>query len=344
MAEVDQHDSDRTEDPTQKRLDEALQRGDVVKSQEVSTWFVIAGGSLVLAAFSGSMGGDLTLTLRGLIANAHQIPLDGVGVLSIAGRIERCGAGVEGFAPGERVMATLDRGGFAEVAVTAAVNVVRLPDTIDDITAAGFAIAYGTAYGALVWAGRLRPGETLLVHGAAGGVGLATVECGQALGARVIASARGAEHLEVAKAHGAEMLIDTASEDVRARVRELTDGRGADVVFDPIGGEVFTASLRSIAWEGRLLVIGFASGQIPQIPANLLLVKNAAAIGFYWGSYRRHDPARVQTAFDELLRWHAEGRIRPHVSEVHPLGDAKRALGRLLARQSTGKVVLTMDS
>ncbi len=240
-------------------------------------------------------------------------------------------------------MATLDRGGFAEAAVTAAGNVVRLPDSIDDVSAAGFAIAYGTAYGALAWAGRLRSGETLLVHGAAGGVGLAAVECGRALGARVIASARGAKHLEVAKAQGAQALIDTASEDVRARVKELTDGRGADVVFDPVGGEVFAASLRSIAWAGRLLVIGFASGQIPQIPANLLLVKNAAAIGFYWGSYRRHDPARVQAAFGELLRWHAEDRIRPHVSETHPLGEAKSALQRLLARQSTGKVVLTMD-
>jgi NADPH2:quinone reductase len=270
-------------------------------------------------------------------------PLPFVPGMEVAGQIEQCGEGVAGFVPGERVMATLDRGGFAEAVVTPAVNVVRLPDSIDNPTAAGFAIAYGTAYGALCWAARLRAGESLLVHGAAGGVGLATVECGRALGARVIATARGAEHLRVAKAHGAEALIDTASEDVRARVKELTDGRGADVVFDPIGGELFTASLRSIAWEGRLLVIGFASGQIPQIPANLLLVKNAAVVGFYWGSYRRHDPARVHAAFGELLRWHADGRIRPHISEVHPLGQAKSALERLLARQSTGKVVLTVD-
>ena len=181
------------------------------------------------------------------------------------------------------------------------------------------------------------------MHGAAGGVGLAAVECGRALGARVIATARGAAHLKVAKAHGAEALIDTAGEDVRTRVKELTEGRGADVVFDPVGGDLFTASLRSIAWGGRLLVIGFASGQIPQIPANLLLVKNAAAIGFYWGSYRRQDPARVHAAFEELLRWQADRRIRPHVSEIHPLSQAKSALERLLARQSTGKVVLTMD-
>jgi NADPH:quinone reductase len=147
----------------------------------------------------------------------------------------------------------------------------------------------------------------------------------------------------VAREHGADAVIDTASEDVRARIKALTDGRGADVIFDPIGGDIFQASLRSIAWEGRLLVIGFASGQIPQIPANLLLVKNASAVGFYWGSYRRHDPARVRAAFEELLRWHGEGRIKPLVSEVRPLAEAPEALERLLSRQTSGKIVLTID-
>ena len=282
-----------------------------------------------------------TLIIKGQYQDKPALPF--VPGMEIAGQIEQCGAGVAGFMPGDRVMATPDHGGFAEAAVTAASNVVRLPDSIDYPTAAGLAIAYGTAYGALVWAGRLQAGETLLVHGAAGGVGLAAVECGRALGARVVATARGAAHLKVAKAHGAEALIDTAGEDVRTRVKELTEGHGADVAFDPVGGDLFMASLRSIAWEGRLLVIGFASGQIPQIPANLLLVKNAAAIGFYWGSYRRQDPARVHAAFEELLRWQADRRIQPHVSEIHPLSQAKSALERLLQRQSTGKVVLTMD-
>ena len=270
-------------------------------------------------------------------------PLPFVPGMEIAGRIEACGPGVAGFTPGERVMAALDRGGFAEAVVCSVEDVVRLPDGIDDVTAAGFAIAYGTAYGALRWAGRLQAGETLVVHGAAGGVGLATVECGRALGARVIATARGENHLSVAREHGAQATIDTASEDVRARLKALTDGRGADVVFDPIGGDLFQASLRAIAWEGRLLVIGFASGEIPQIPANLLLVKNASAVGFYWGSYRRHDRARVRAAFAELLRWHGEGRIAPLVSEVRPLGEAPAALQRLLSRQSSGKIVLTVD-
>jgi NADPH2:quinone reductase len=147
----------------------------------------------------------------------------------------------------------------------------------------------------------------------------------------------------VATAHGADATIDTAGEDVRARIKALTDGRGADVIFDPVGGDIFQASLRSIAWEGRLLVIGFASGQIPQVPANLLLVKNASAVGFYWGSYRRHDPGRVRAAFEQLLRWHGERRIEPLVSEVRPLAQAREALERLLARQTSGKIVLTID-
>jgi NADPH:quinone reductase len=282
-----------------------------------------------------------TLIIRGQYQDKPALPF--VPGMEIAGRIAACGPGVAGFTPGDRVMAALDRGGFAEAAVCPVEDVVRLPDGVDDITAAGFAIAYGTAYGALSWAGRLCAGETLVVHGAAGGVGLATVECGRALGARVIATARGEDHLRVAREHGAAATIDTAREDVRERIKALTDGRGANVIFDPIGGDVFQASLRCIAGEGRLLVIGFASGQIPQIPANLLLVKNASAVGFYWGSYRRHDPARVRASFEELLRWHGEGRIRPLVSEVRPLAQATEALERLLSRKTSGKIVLTID-
>jgi NADPH2:quinone reductase len=282
-----------------------------------------------------------TLIIRGQYQEKPALPF--VPGMEIAGTIDACGPGVTGVAPGDRVMAALSHGGFAEAAVCSVENVVRLPASMDDETAAGFAIAYGTAYGALCWAGRLQAGETLVVHGAAGGVGLATVECGRALGARVIATARGADHLAVATAHGAEAVIDTASEDVRARIKALTDGRGADVIFDPIGGELFQASLRSIAWEGRLLVIGFASGQIPQIPANLLLVKNASAVGFYWGSYRQRDPARVRAAFEQLLHWHGDGRIKPLVSEVLPLAQARDALERLLARKSSGKIVLRIE-
>jgi NADPH:quinone reductase len=269
-------------------------------------------------------------------------PLPFIPGMEIAGSIEACGAGVAGLAPGERVLATLEHGGFAEAAVAAADHVVRLPDEVDDVAAASLPVAYGTAYGALCWSGRLQASETLMVHGAGGGVGLAAVECGHVLGAAVIATARGSTHLDAARSRGADHLIDTAREDVRERSLELTGGRGVDVVFDPIGGELFTASLRAIAWEGRVLVIGFASGEIPQIPANRLLLKNAGAIGFYWGSYRKHDPARVRACLDQLLRWGADGRIRPHASDVLPLEQAREALELLMARKSTGKVVLRM--
>ncbi|MDH3664239.1 MAG: NADPH:quinone oxidoreductase family protein [Alphaproteobacteria bacterium] len=263
--------------------------------------------------------------------------------LEIAGRIVRLGDGVSGFSEGQRVMATVSHGGFAEYAVARGDEVVALPDGVDDVTAAGFAIAYGTAYGALQWATRLGSGETLVVHGAAGGVGLATVECGRALGANVIGTARGAARLEVVRAHGADHVIDTSSEDVREKIKELTSGRGADVVFDPIGGDLFEASLRSIAWGGRLLVIGFAGGRVQQIPANILLVKNVSAIGFYWGSYRKHDPARVRAGFSTLLEWASEGRIKPHVSMTFELSRYREALEALEARKSTGKIVLTID-
>lgn len=282
-----------------------------------------------------------SLIIRGLYQLRPRLPF--VPGMEIAGRVEACGQAVVGVAPGDRVMATLAHGGFAEQVVTAAADVVRLPKTVDLVTAAGFGIAYGTAYGALDWAAGLRAGETLLVNGAGGGVGLAAVECGKAIGATVIASARGGAHLDAAREHGADHTIDTDDDDLRERVRALTGDRGVDVVFDPIGGAVFDASLRAIAWGGRLLVIGFASGTIPSIPANRLLLKNAGAIGFYWGSYRSHDPARLQAGFATLLDWLAAGRLRPHVSHRLPLVEVRDALELLLARQSTGKIVLTMD-
>jgi len=299
-------------------------------------------GEVRLRVWAAGLNFADSLIIKGQYQDKPDLPF--VPGMEVAGQIEACGAGVAGFKPGERVLAVLARGGFAEKVTAPASQVVPLPDSVDYVSAAAFPVAYGTAYGALCWAGRLKPGETLVVHGAGGGVGLAAVECGKALGARVIATARGAPHLEAAAAHGADELLDTASEDLRARVKELTCGRGADVVFDPIGGELFDASLSSIAWEGRIVIIGFAAGRIQQIPANRLLLKNAAAIGFYWGSYRSRDPARLHAGFEELLRWHVEGRIRPHVSHVLPLAEARAALELLLARKSTGKVVLTMET
>jgi NADPH2:quinone reductase len=262
--------------------------------------------------------------------------------LEVAGEVEAAGAGVRGLATGQRVLAVVNHGGFAEKVVARADDVVALPDDMDDVTAAGFAIAYGTAHGALRWRADLHAGEVLLVHGAGGGVGLTAVECGKALGATVIATARGADKLAVAREHGADHVLESEGDDMKSRVRELTAGRGADVVYDPVGGAVFDASLRCVAWEGRIVVVGFASGQVPQIPANLLLVKNAAALGFYWGSYRKHDPERLRAGFKELFGWYRQGRIRPHVSRTLPLARTAEAIQLVAGRRSVGKVVVTV--
>lgn len=261
--------------------------------------------------------------------------------LELSGIVRALGAGVAGRAIGDKVMAVVDQGAFAETAVCKSGDVFPLPPGLDFAEAAGFPIAYGTSYGALVWKARLQPGETLLVHGAAGGVGLTAVEIGKALGARVIATAGGPDKCAIARAHGADDTIDYRAEGIRDRVKALTGGSGADVVYDPVGGDVFDASLRAVAWNARLVVIGFAGGRVPQIPANILLVKNVDALGFYWGSYRRHRPDLLAAGFDALGGMVARGQLKPHISEVLPLAAWRQAFETLLARRSTGKIVLT---
>jgi NADPH2:quinone reductase len=264
--------------------------------------------------------------------------------LEAAGVVEAVGSNVTRIAPGDRVLALPASGAFAEAALAREDSVFEIPDAMDFVTAAGFAVTYGTAQGALDWRAHLRPGELLLVHGAAGGAGLAAVEVGKAMGATVIATARGAEKLKVAEAHGADYLIDTATEDVRARVKEIAAGlgkQGAEVVFDPVGGALFEASLRCVAWGARLIVIGFAAGKVQQIPANILLVKNVSAIGFYWGSYRARAPELVAAGYEQLFAWYAAGKLDPHVSYQFDISEAGAALNLLKSRKSTGKVVLT---
>ena len=197
---------------------------------------------------------------------------------------------------------------------------------MDFAAAAGFAIAYGTSYGALTWRADIKPGELLLVLGAAGGVGLTAVEIGKALGARVIACAGGAEKLAIAKAHGADFTIDYREENLRGRLREISDGVGVDVVYDPVGGESFDIAMRSTNWNGRLIVVGFAGGTVPQIPANILLVKNLAALGFYWGSYRFKQPALLAPAFAQMFEWWQQGKLKPRISGRYDLAEVKTAL------------------
>lgn len=278
-----------------------------------------------------------------LIAGRYQEKLEPPFIpgFEAAGVVAEVGAGVSTCRPGDRVMAILDGGGFADEAVAKAEDVHVLPPSMDFVTAAGFPIAYGTSHFGLRDRCHLGPGDVLLVHGAAGGVGLTAVEIGRALGATVIASAGGADRVAVAMSYGAAHGIDYKTEDLRERVKALTGGRGADVVYDPVGGDVFEASLRCTAPGGRILIVGFASGNVPQVPANLLLVKNLSVIGFYWGAYRRLAPDAVRASFAELLEWYEQGRLKPLVSQTYDLAEAAQAIGSLKRRTATGKVVLT---
>jgi NADPH2:quinone reductase len=263
--------------------------------------------------------------------------------LEVAGEVLAVGSQVEDLAAGDPVIAFCGHGGLAERVVVAAANAIPIPDGMDFVTAAGFAVVYGTAHVGLERRGQLAPGEVLLVHGAAGGVGLAAVEVGRQMGATVIATASSEEKLALAKEHGAHHVINYREEDFRERVKSLTDGRGADVVFDPVGGEVFEQSVRCTNWEGRILVIGFASGTISQLPVNLTLVKNISVIGVYWGAYRKRDPAVLQQSWRKLLAWLEEGVLSPHISATYPLEDAPAALESLMQRRATGKIVVSIS-
>jgi NADPH2:quinone reductase len=269
-------------------------------------------------------------------------PLPFTPGFEIAGRVLECGPLVTHCRPGDRVMAVVDHGGFAEQVVAPAASVFVLPESVDDVTAAGFPIAYGTSHLGLKYRAALAPGETLLVHGAAGGVGLTAVEIGKRLGATIIATASGADRLKIAADAGADHVLDARSDDLRSAVKSLTGGRGADVVYDPVGGRLFNESLRCTALGGRILLVGFASGEVPQIPANILLVKNISAIGYYWGQFQELAPDIMRASLTELIDWLGQGRLQPHVSATFPLGEAIAALNALKARRTTGKVVLTV--
>jgi NADPH2:quinone reductase len=261
--------------------------------------------------------------------------------MEAAGTVEALGPGVvpglTGPAPGARVAVFAAQGGLAEWGVFPAAHCLTIPDAMSFEAAAAFQVAYGTSHVALVHRARLAPGETLLVTGAAGGVGLTAVEIGRLLGARVVASARGADRLAVARAAGAEILIDSETADLKAELRALG---GVDVVYDTIGGETFAAALRATRPEGRLIPIGFAGGDVPQVPANLLLVKNLTVIGCYWGGYRTFRPEVLTDSLAALLEWFADGRIAPHASHVLPLAETETALDLLRRRAATGKVVV----
>jgi NADPH2:quinone reductase len=259
--------------------------------------------------------------------------------MEVGGVVEALGPGVEGPAPGTRVAVFGGSGGLADYGTYPADRVVVLPDAVDFETAAALQIAYGTSHVALEHKARIQSGETLVVLGAAGGVGLTAVELGHLMGATVVAVARGDDKLEVARRAGADHLIDAEVPDLRDRLKALG---GADVVYDAVGGDLFRAAFRAMKPEGRLLAIGHASGDVPQIPANHLLVKNIDVLGFYWGGYLKFRPAVVTESLSTLFQWAAEGRIRPHISHVLPFERAQEGLDLLKSRASTGKVVITL--
>ncbi|MFQ5406935.1 MAG: NADPH:quinone oxidoreductase family protein [Anaerolineales bacterium] len=258
-----------------------------------------------------------------------------------AGVVLECAPDVTRVTPGQRVIAFGDYGAYAEEMVVVESSAIPIPDDVDFVMAASFGVAYSTSHLALTHRGNLAAGETLLVLGAAGGVGLAAIEIGKHLGATVIAAASSAEKLQVAAEHGADHGINYAAENLRRRVKELTGGRGADVICDPVGGDLFDQAMRTLAVEGRILVIGFASGRIPELPVNRLLLKNTSAVGVFWGAYLHINPRLIQDSLATLLNWYGKGALRPHVSQTYPLEQAARALGDLLSRRATGRIVLT---
>ena len=279
-----------------------------------------------------------------IIQNKYQVkpPLPFSPGSEMAGTVRALGAGVTAAKAGDRVIAFSTYGAFAEEAVVDAARLVPIPDGMDFVTAAAFLLTYGTAHHALRNRADVKPGETLLVLGAAGGVGIAAIEIGKVLGLRVIACASSDEKLAVCREHGADATINYASEDLRERIKALSGGAGVDLIFDPVGGAYAEAALRSSNWRARFLVIGFAGGEIPKIALNLPLLMERSIVGVYWGEWTRRTPVEFASAVRELSGWFREGRLRPHVSATYPLERAGEAIRLLADRKVKGKVVVAV--
>ena len=257
-----------------------------------------------------------------------------------AGVVRAVGPAVKRLKPGMRVAAYTAQGAFAEQALASEAACMPLPDDIDFASAAAITLSYGTSHHAVVDRGALKAGETMLVLGAAGGVGLAAVEIGKALGARVIAAASSSEKLALCVEHGADATIDYASENLRERIKALTDGNGPDVIYDPVGGEYAEPAFRSIGWRGRYLVVGFANGEIPKLPLNLALLKGASIVGVFWGQHIQREPDLANAALQQIFGWIKDGRVRPHVTKRYTLEETAAALNDMASRRMSGKIVI----
>jgi NADPH:quinone reductase len=298
-------------------------------------------GQVVISVKACGVNFPDTLIIQGKYQSKPPFPF--IPGSEVAGIVKELGEGVDTFKIGKGVIAYIGVGGFAEEVIAEAAQLISIPQNMQFTTASAFVLTYGTSHHALKDRAQLKPGETLLVLGAAGGVGLAAIEIGSVMGARVIAAASSAEKLEVCKQHGADEVINYATEDLRDRIKQLTGGKGVDVAFDPVGGDYSESALRSMAWGGRFLVIGFAAGDIPRIPLNLPLLKSCSIVGVFWGSFMERDPKHGQENIHELITWFAEGKLKPHVSATYPLEHAAEALNDLMERKVTGKAVLVTD-
>lgn len=308
--------------------------------EEVPTPEVKAGQVLVRVGACGVNFPD-TLIIQGKYQTKPELPFSPGG--EIAGEVIDVAQGVANVKKGDRVIALCGHGGFAEEIAIDADRVVHIPDAMDYATASAFLLTYGTSYHGLKQRANLQPGETLLVLGAAGGVGLAAVELGKAMGAKVIAAASSDEKLALTKEHGADELINYSKEDLKERTKELTGGKGVDVVYDPVGADLFEPAVRATGWNGRILVVGFAGGYIPKLPVNLTLLKGSSVVGVFWGEFTRRQPEDSAQNNKELLEMYVQGKVRPHISQTFPLEKAADALNTLQNRQAKGKLVVTTD-
>jgi len=298
-------------------------------------------GKVVVSVKAASVKFADTLIIQNKYQTQPELPF--IPGSEVTGIVKSIGAGVEDWKVGDRVSAQTTYGGYAEEVVAEPERLTAIPASMDFAAATGLSSTYGTSYYALVDRGQLRARETLLVLGAAGGAGLAAVEIGKVLGARVIACASSDEKLAVCREHGADETINYASEDMRARVKAITKGNGVDVIYDPVGGQYSELALRDMAWGGRHLVIGFTAGDIPKIPLNLPLIKGCSIVGVWIGAFARREPERYRANAAEIWKWVAAGKVRPHLSGTYPLERAADALNALMARKVAGKVVLTPD-
>lgn len=300
-----------------------------------------AAGQVLIGVEACGVNFPDTLIIEGKYQVKPPMPFAPGG--EVAGRVLSVGEGVSTVKPGDPVFALTGYGGFAEQVVANANTTLPMPSGMDFVTAASTMYTYGTSYHALNDRAKLQPGETLLVLGAAGGVGLAAVQLGVLMGARVIAAASTEEKLAICRELGASETIDYTSEDLRERIKELTDGKGVDVVYDPVGDRFAEPAIRSLAWRGRYLVVGFAAGTIPSIPLNLALLKGASIVGVFWGAFAQREPKRSMQNFDQLLRWITTGQLKQHIYKQYSLADAPAALRDLLDRKVIGKAVVIID-